>query len=433
MKRKRGVRRIAVIVLATVMAGSLYGSDKLPTSSCQDRNNLRLLGECDPYQIRLIRVSPQRIAFRRVHRRIPLGKTLSGAGNYAHERRVTLQKLVEKYIEYEEALLQRRTTYRRRALLPPKSRKASPKKLPEKRTEAQRESRESEEHPTLHEVLGERPVETMLLPVEKREKTVHKKLLPVKKPPEIRAAEKEKPLSPVEHIVAPGESLISLARQYQTTVYDIRRWNRLPRDHLLKAGEKLTIRPGEKTPPEKIREALRREKFGYYRVKKGDTLIGIARRFSVKTREIMELNGLKRRNHLRIGQKLMLPLEPKRIEAVLKKEQRFKYASDKRFKRKIRVIATAYTSHRGQTDRTPFLAAWNNRIRPGMKIIAVSPDLIRKYGITNGTKVKISGLPGVYTVRDKMNRRLKNHIDIYMGTNRRKALRWGRRRVILYW
>jgi len=68
-----------------------------------------------------------------------------------------------------------------------------------------------------------------------------------------------------------------------------------------------------------------------------------------------------------------------------------------------------------------------------MKIIAVSPDLIRKYGITNGTKVKISGLRGIYTVRDKMNPRLRNHIDIYMGLDRRKALRWGRRRVILYW
>ncbi len=103
------------------------------------------------------------------------------------------------------------------------------------------------------------------------------------------------------------------------------------------------------------------------------------------------------------------------------------------FKRKLRVIATAYTSHRTQTDNTPFLAAWNNRIRPGMKVIAVSNDLILKYGITNGTRVRISGLPGVYVVRDKMHPRLRRHIDIYMGTNLSKALRWGRRRVILYW
>jgi len=102
-------------------------------------------------------------------------------------------------------------------------------------------------------------------------------------------------------------------------------------------------------------------------------------------------------------------------------------------KHKLRVHATAYTSHKGQTDKTPFLAAWNNRLRPGMKIIAVSRDLIKKYGLGNGKKVKIEGLPGSYTVRDKMNKRFTKRIDIYMGTNRRKALRWGRRRTVIYW
>jgi 3D (Asp-Asp-Asp) domain-containing protein len=101
--------------------------------------------------------------------------------------------------------------------------------------------------------------------------------------------------------------------------------------------------------------------------------------------------------------------------------------------KKLRVTATAYSSHSGQTDGTPFLAAWNNRLRPGMKIIAVSRDLLSKYGLKNGSKVKIGGLRGYYTVRDKMNKRYKKRIDIYMGMNRRKALRWGKRSVILYY
>ena len=104
-----------------------------------------------------------------------------------------------------------------------------------------------------------------------------------------------------------------------------------------------------------------------------------------------------------------------------------------RGKHSLRVQATAYTSHAGQTDKTPFLAAWNNRIRPGMKVIAVSRDLIRRYGLGNGKKVRIQGLPGYYTVRDKMNKRFTKRIDIYMGTNRRRALRWGRKRAIIYW
>ena len=102
-------------------------------------------------------------------------------------------------------------------------------------------------------------------------------------------------------------------------------------------------------------------------------------------------------------------------------------------KRSLRVTATAYSSHHNQTDGTPFLAAWNNRIRPGMKIIAVSRDMLTQYGLDNGTRVRIGGLPGYYTVRDKMNKRYRKRIDIYMGLNRNRALHWGRRSVVLYW
>jgi 3D (Asp-Asp-Asp) domain-containing protein len=99
---------------------------------------------------------------------------------------------------------------------------------------------------------------------------------------------------------------------------------------------------------------------------------------------------------------------------------------------KQRVTATAYTSHHSQTDATPFLAAWNNKLSPRRKSIAVSRDLIKK-GLGNGVRVRISGLRGIYTVRDKMNKRWKNKIDIYMGTNRKKALRWGKRKVTIRW
>jgi len=110
-----------------------------------------------------------------------------------------------------------------------------------------------------------------------------------------------------------------------------------------------------------------------------------------------------------------------------------KIKKSNKYKRKLTLLATAYTSHRSQTDSTPFLAAWNNRIRPGMKIIAVSHDLVKKYGLKNGVKVKIKGLKGHYIVKDKMNRRFKKRIDIYMGLNKKRALKWGKRRVELYY
>ena len=103
---------------------------------------------------------------------------------------------------------------------------------------------------------------------------------------------------------------------------------------------------------------------------------------------------------------------------------------DKEFN--LMVTATAYTSHHGQTDSTPYLAAWNNRLKPSVKSIAVSRDLL-DMGLTNGTKVTIDGLPGSYKILDKMNKRWKKKIDIYMGRNLKKARRWGKRKVTIRW
>lgn len=105
----------------------------------------------------------------------------------------------------------------------------------------------------------------------------------------------------------------------------------------------------------------------------------------------------------------------------------------KKYKNSLRVTATAYTSHRAQTDSTPNIAAWNDRLRPGMKVIAVSRDLLKKYGLKRNSVVKIKGLPGTYRVLDKMNKRYTKRIDLYMGLDRRKALKWGKRRVTIYW
>jgi 3D (Asp-Asp-Asp) domain-containing protein len=97
-----------------------------------------------------------------------------------------------------------------------------------------------------------------------------------------------------------------------------------------------------------------------------------------------------------------------------------------------RVTATAYNSLPGQTDSRPTEAAWGDTLKPGMKAIAVSSDLL-SMGLTRNTRVKIEGLPGTYRVLDRMPSRWSNKIDIYMGKDRRKALDWGRRTVEISW
>ena len=180
-----------------------------------------------------------------------------------------------------------------------------------------------------------------------------------------------------------------------------------------------------------------------YTVVRGDSLSKIAKRFGLKPKALASMNGIRTHATLQIGQKLKLLLGQKeRVPKLplgtvkLDKKPKSKNAKlDIRAfgSRSLRVTATAYTSHGAQTDSTPFLAAWNNHIHPGMKILAVSRDMLTRYGMKNGTKVRIGGLRGYYRVRDKMNKRYKKRIDIYMGLDRRRALRWGRRSVVIYW
>ena len=96
------------------------------------------------------------------------------------------------------------------------------------------------------------------------------------------------------------------------------------------------------------------------------------------------------------------------------------------------VTATAYNSHPSQTDDTPDVAAWGDVLRPGMKTIAVSRDLIR-LGFVRGARVRIEGIPGRFVVLDKMARRKRRRIDIYMGDDLQRARAWGQRRVRVYW
>jgi len=100
--------------------------------------------------------------------------------------------------------------------------------------------------------------------------------------------------------------------------------------------------------------------------------------------------------------------------------------------RSLVVTATAYNSLPGQTSGDPTVAAWGDRLEPGMKAIAVSRDLIA-LGLGHGVEVEIVGLPGVYVVRDKMARRWKRKIDIYMGEDVAAARQWGRRTVTIRW
>ena len=94
------------------------------------------------------------------------------------------------------------------------------------------------------------------------------------------------------------------------------------------------------------------------------------------------------------------------------------------------VKATMYHPVEAQCDDTPLITADGSRICPinvsDWNWIAVSQDLLKKNGgiFDYGDQVYVSGThkDGVYTIRDCMNKRKKNQIDILesIGTSQYK-------------
>ncbi len=107
------------------------------------------------------------------------------------------------------------------------------------------------------------------------------------------------------HKVRPGDSLWKVADRYNMYIKDILRANpRLKKRKFLRVGQRICI-PYKKRV---VRRAKRKHIKGYivYRVRRGDSLKKIAKRFGVSWREIKRFNRL-RSSVIVVGQKLKIP------------------------------------------------------------------------------------------------------------------------------
>jgi len=83
------------------------------------------------------------------------------------------------------------------------------------------------------------------------------------------------------------------------------------------------------------------------------------------------------------------------------------------------VVATVYNAEPSQCNADCFTTAFMFKLdkenQYKHRIIAVSRDLLKRF--PNKSKVKIKGTKydGIYTVRDKMNKRYKKRIDILIN------------------
>ena len=113
------------------------------------------------------------------------------------------------------------------------------------------------------------------------------------------------------HRVQPGETLSSISRRYGVGVDRLIAENRITNPNALRAGQELYI-PGRKgntasTPPSGTSKPSTPSAGAVHTVVAGDTLYRIAKRYGVSADQIVDANGMRNPDALRVGQRLTIP------------------------------------------------------------------------------------------------------------------------------
>lgn len=152
--------------------------------------------------------------------------------------------------------------------------------------------------------------------------------------------------------VKKGDSLIKIAKKFGVKVSDIKKMNRLKSSRIY-VGQTLKIPIVSKGEKQIAKSELRKSKgksFIIYRVKRGDTLIKIAKRFKVSLKDLRRINNLKS-DKLHVGQKLKIPVRAARIYKSDRGKPASRYISGKRviLEKVKRKVYLRYKVRRGDT------------------------------------------------------------------------------------
>jgi N-acetylmuramoyl-L-alanine amidase len=112
--------------------------------------------------------------------------------------------------------------------------------------------------------------------------------------------------------VREGDSLDKIARRHDTTISALLKLNKMKLTDSLHVGRMVKLKATDADREESstrtaTAKKMKKDKYTYYRVKKGETLDIIARRNSTTIQNLRQLNGMKPSDPLLANQKLKLP------------------------------------------------------------------------------------------------------------------------------
>jgi membrane-bound lytic murein transglycosylase D len=109
----------------------------------------------------------------------------------------------------------------------------------------------------------------------------------------------------VYHRVKKGETLSLIATRYRTSISKIVRANNIRKKHFIRVGQKLKIPLRDGSSRSRYASAKKLLPGGKYRIRKGDSLWLIARKFNTNTKKLQRINNLNT-TRLKVGQILIV-------------------------------------------------------------------------------------------------------------------------------
>jgi len=125
-------------------------------------------------------------------------------------------------------------------------------------------------------------------------------------PQQVRAAANKSLRTKLSHTVKSGDTLWDISREYDVTIGELAKWNKLKKNAVLRLNQKLVVYKSANQPKESANNTNRTIT---YKVRRGDSLARIASKFNLTVSDIIKWNDLAGQKYLQPGQKLKLKVD----------------------------------------------------------------------------------------------------------------------------